>query len=40
MELLKDEEKVFITDGNRTPDVIAHDIWSKIKHEFVETPTT
>ncbi|HEY2583010.1 MAG TPA: dTMP kinase [Mucilaginibacter sp.] len=38
MELLKDEEKVFITDGNREPEAIAHEIWNKIRHEFVETP--
>jgi dTMP kinase len=38
IELLKDEEQVFITDGNRNSKVIAHEIWNKIRHEFVETP--
>src|SRR5260221_3466858 len=38
MDLLKDEEQVFITDGNRGSEIIAHEIWNKIRHEFVETP--
>jgi dTMP kinase len=27
---LKNEEKVFITDGNRSVDAIANDVWSKV----------
>jgi dTMP kinase len=38
MELLKDEEQVFVTDGNRSSEIIALEIWNKIRHEFVETP--
>ena len=29
-ERLKSKEKIFITDGNRSPDIIAEDIWQKI----------
>ncbi len=29
-ELLKNEEQIFITDGNRPVDVIASDIWQKV----------
>ena len=31
MELLKDEEQVFITNGNRTPELISADIWKEIE---------
>ena len=31
-ELLKSKEKIFITDGNRTPDLIAADIRNEISH--------
>lgn len=31
MEKLKNEENIFITDGTRTPEVIAEDIWKKVK---------
>jgi dTMP kinase len=27
---LKNEEKVFITDGNRPVDAIANDVWTKV----------
>ena len=30
-ELLKFKENIFITDGNRSTDVIAADIWNKIQ---------
>jgi len=30
IELLKDEEKVFVANGDQTPDGIAGDIWSNI----------
>jgi dTMP kinase len=30
MELLKTDEKIFITDGNRLPEAIANDIWGEI----------
>jgi dTMP kinase len=32
MEKVKSEENIFITDGNRSPEVIAADIWNKISH--------
>ncbi|TWJ00713.1 dTMP kinase [Mucilaginibacter frigoritolerans] len=38
MELLKDEEKVMVTDGNRPPELIAEEIWKKISKEFIESP--
>lgn len=31
MEKLKNEENIFITDGTRTPEVIAEEIWKKVK---------
>jgi dTMP kinase len=34
MKLLKDEEKVLIVDGNRSPEAISNEIWSKITNEF------
>jgi dTMP kinase len=37
IDLLK-EEQVFIIDGNRSSEIIANEIWNKIRHEFVETP--
>jgi dTMP kinase len=30
-ELLKDKEKVFVTDGNRAQELIAEDIWHTVK---------
>ncbi|MEO8148193.1 MAG: dTMP kinase [Bacteroidia bacterium] len=32
MELLKFKEHIFITDGNRSPETIAADIWKKVSH--------
>jgi len=29
-ELLKDKENIFITDGNRTPELIAADVWKEV----------
>ncbi|HET6996921.1 MAG TPA: dTMP kinase [Chitinophagaceae bacterium] len=29
-EKLKNEEKIFITDGNRTVDAISNDVWNKV----------
>ncbi|MGZ3873697.1 MAG: dTMP kinase [Mucilaginibacter sp.] len=34
-ELLKDEEKVFVTDGNRNPEQIADEIWKEIETRFL-----
>jgi dTMP kinase len=31
MELLKDEEKIFITNGNRDPELISEEIWKEIE---------
>jgi len=31
---LKDDEKVFITDGNRPPEIIFNDIWNKVYSIF------
>jgi len=31
MEKLNNEENIFITDGTRTPEVIAEEIWKKVK---------
>jgi dTMP kinase len=36
IELLKNEERVFITDGNQDPDTIASGIWEKISGQFLE----
>jgi len=38
MDLLKDEEKFLVTDGNRSADLIANDIWHKVHYKFVEAP--
>jgi dTMP kinase len=38
IELLKTDEKVLITDGNRSADIISKEIWSKVSHQFVQTP--
>jgi len=38
MDLLKDEEKFLVTDGNRSAEVIANDIWHQVHYKFVETP--
>jgi len=34
IELLKTEENVLITDGNRSPETIANEIWEKIADQF------
>jgi len=34
--LLKAEEKVFITNGARSPEIVAQDIWAEISGLFVE----
>ncbi len=39
MDLLKNEEKVLITDGNRWPEEIANEIWNKISTQFIEATT-
>jgi dTMP kinase len=36
-EKLKSLEKIFITDGNRLPELIAADIWNKVSHIGRET---
>jgi dTMP kinase len=33
--LLKSKEKILMTDGNRSADVIAKDIWEKISNQFI-----
>jgi dTMP kinase len=33
-ELLKNEEHIFITDGDRSPELVAADIWSEIMLKF------
>ncbi len=38
IERLKAEEEVLITDGNRTAEAIAADIWHNVHYKFVETP--
>lgn len=35
IELLKNEEKVFVIDGNKNPDAIATGIWDKISSQFL-----
>jgi len=37
MEQLKFKENIFITDGNRSPELIAADIWNEISHIAVAT---
>jgi dTMP kinase len=37
MELLKDEEKVMVTDGNRSPELIADEIWKNISKLFTQS---
>jgi len=34
MDLLKEEEKIFVTDGNRSPEIIADEIWNKLADQF------
>jgi len=34
MDLLKNEEKVLITNGNSSPEIISNEIWSKIVNQF------
>ena len=36
-EQLKFKENIFITDGNRSPEIIAADIWNEISHIAVAT---
>jgi dTMP kinase len=36
MKLLKADEKVLVTDGNRLPDIISNEIWDKIAEQFSE----
>jgi dTMP kinase len=36
IELLKNEEKVFVADGNKNPEAIAIGIWDKIFSQFLE----
>ncbi|MDP9079375.1 MAG: dTMP kinase [Bacteroidota bacterium] len=38
IELLKNEEKVFVTNGNQAPDGIANEIWTEISNRFLENP--
>jgi dTMP kinase len=35
IELLKDDEKVMVTDGNRPPEDIANEIWKQIAEQFI-----
>jgi len=35
IELLKDEEQVFVIDGNKNPEAIAIGIWDKISSQFL-----
>ncbi len=37
IEKLKSKENIFITDGNRSPELIAADIWNEISQLTVET---
>ncbi len=37
MEHLKFKENIFMTDGNRSPELIASDIWNKVSRISVET---
>jgi dTMP kinase len=39
MELLKFKEHLFLTDGNRTPDLIAADIWNEVSHLVIDAKT-
>ncbi len=38
MELLKSEEKVLVTGGDRLPEVISNEIWNKIESLFLKPP--
>jgi dTMP kinase len=38
IELLKEEEKVLITDGNRPPEAIANEVWAHISNQFIKNP--
>jgi dTMP kinase len=40
IDLLKDKENIFITDGNRTSDEIAKDIWNEVSRLFVPATIT
>ncbi len=37
MEKLKTKEYIYITDGNRSPELIAHSIWNEVSKLAVET---
>ena len=37
MEKLKFKENIFMTDGNRSPELIAADIWTEVSHIAVPT---
>lgn len=37
MEQLKLKENIFMTDGNRSPELIAADIWNEISHIAIES---
>jgi len=39
-ELLKFKENIFFTDGNRSPEIIASDIWKEVSHISVGSKTT
>jgi dTMP kinase len=39
IELLKNEEKVLVVEGNKNPDAIAIGIWNKVLSQFLETET-
>lgn len=34
MDLLKDDEEIFVTDGGRAPEIISNEIWNKIAQQF------
>jgi len=34
MDLLKDDEEIFVTDGGRAPEIISNEIWKKIAQQF------
>ncbi|MCR8556128.1 dTMP kinase [Mucilaginibacter sp. BJC16-A38] len=38
IELLKNEEKIFVTNGNQAPGGIANEIWTEISNRFLEDP--
>ena len=38
MEMLNSDEKIFVADGDRSPEVISTEIWNKVSGEFLKTP--